>query len=248
MSRFLIFSIALLLFILPTSAYAHNNSEYEFYGFSEDQKYCIFEVYGEYETESTSYSETHIIEVDTNKDIVKPIHVEKKDNKNEPTTIFEIRKENMGNVIPYIKKYDFDSFYKGTLLFTNPRYGDYIHTQTKPDYENPTFVMGNETYTIKLSQRKTDPKNTDYYAQKEFDLNVITKNKTITLAKHKTITVTQHKTIPAAFNYRIVSAYYCYGKIAVIIEYDTVDFEGESRRQTIVTGVIKTENLDMQYD
>lgn len=240
MSRFLIFSITLLLFILPTSAYAHNNSEYEFYGFSEDHKYCIFEVYGEYKAGPALYSEIHIVEVDTNKDVVQPISIEKEYDKIKPPTIFEIRKENMGNVIPYLKKYDFDSFYKGTLLFTNPRYGDYIHPKTKPDYENNTFIMGHETYTIKLSQRKTDSKDTDYYAKKEFDLKVITKDKTIIL--------TEHKTLPTAFNYRIVSAYYCYGKIAAIIEYDAVGFEGADRLQTIVTGVIKTENLDMQYD
>lgn len=238
MSRFLIFLVISILATIP--AYAHTNSEYEFYGFSENQKYCIFEIYGEYEAGPALYSEIHIVEVDANKDVIKPLSIEKEYDKIKPPTIFEIRKENMGNVIPYIKKYDFDSFYKGTLLFTNPRYGNYIHPKIKPDYENSTFIMGNETYSIKLSQRKTDQKDTDYYAQKEFDLKVITKNKTIIL--------TEHKTMPTAFNYRIVSAYYCYGKIAVIIEYDAVGFEGADRLQTIVTGVIKTENLDMQYD
>ena len=240
MEKLKIFLFIIVAAYCSVSAYAHTNSEYEFHGFSEEQKYCIFEVYGEYEEGPALYSDMHIVEVNTSKDVIQPLIVEKEYDKVKPPTIFEIRKENMGNLIPYIKKYDFDSFYKGTLLFTNPRYGDYIHPKIKPDYENSTFVMGNETYAIKLSQQKTDSKDTDYYAQKEFDLKVITKNKTIMLA--------ENKSMPTAFSYRLISAYYAYGKIAVIIEYDAVGFEGADRLQTIVTGVIKTENLDMQYD
>ena len=48
--------------------------------------------------------------------------------------------------------------------------------------------------------------------------------------------------------YRILCGYYYYGRIAVIIEYEEYIFEGNNRRQMLVTGILKTEELQMQYD
>ncbi len=233
---------ALITFFLVTMpAYAHSNSEYEFHGFSEGQKYCMFETYGADSYENKTFYKIQIIDVDANQDAIQPAiltfdDTDESQSRNQLIT----RQKNMANATSYFQKYDFDSFYKGTLLFTNPRYGDYIHPAIKPDYDNNTFIIEKELYTLKLSQAKVNPADTDYYSQKKFTLKIVTKNKTMLLAGNKIF--------PRAFNYRLVSAYYCYGKIAVIIEYDTLGFEGADRKQGIITGIVKTEGLGMQYD
>lgn len=218
----------LFLIICPLTLFSHDNSHFEFYGFSSDLKYCAFERYGTEDGRGYNYSTFYIIDVDKNEYAYFPIKLIEDD------SLLNIRVKNLNNVKPIFEKLEISSNLKGTLVFYNIR----IDEKKK----NQDFTIFEDLYKLELIEKSGHESKKD--DSKMFKL---------TISKDGQETVLQDDTsLPenreSAEGYRLVCAYYCYGKIAVFIEYEKYGFEGFDRRQMLVTGVLKTSELQMQYD
>jgi len=247
MKKITIFLLLALFLFINVPSFAHDSSRFEFHGFSGDLEYCAFEVYGEaeYGEPCGPYSRIYIIDVDKNIYAMKPIILNSNDYE---ADILDVRLNNFKKAYPFFKKYHINQNSKGTLLFYNPRNDGPIRPIIKANDYTCSFAIEAETYTLKLIERDPIPNNSAYEHEKEklLELQLIN-NQT------KKVSILQKDTflpeiLKQTVKYRLLSAYYLYGKIAVFLEYEQLGYEGNNRRQMIVTGVIKTDHLIMQYD
>ena len=144
-------------------------------------------------------------------------------------SLYTVRLNNQMKARKVFKKFNIVDAFRGTLVFYNVRIDKKVRRQQ--------FTIFEDTYELNLIEK---PFGDDMM----FSLSVTGPFGEMMLQEDEVLP-SRRKYAQA---YRLVCAYYCYGKLAVVLEYDEQGFEGSNRRQMVVTGVLKTEGLQMQYD
>lgn len=220
--------ISLMILLTVPILSAHDNSEFDFLGFSEDGKYCAFEVYGEGDLSPSSFSYIYLVNVEKNLYAENPFIIIQ-DDPGIPG-LWQTREMNLQKALPVLKKYGINTSCKGTLVFFNPRINGPVTSQN--------WSIFDDAYLLELQEI---PLN-EFYKMFELDLYYGGEKRVL---QKDTALLSNRDT---AAGYHLLCAWYYYGSIAVIIEYLEDGFEGYNRRQMIVTGKIKTKYLPMQYE
>ena len=208
-----------LLFFCFVPADAGDTSDYIFYGFSDDLRYCAFETYGVQGGNGFPYSIFYIVDVDKNKYAVKPMALYDEKNHN----LQQTRELNAYNASANLNKYRINPVNMGRMIFTNPK-----------DKYLQVFKIGEEIYALRLLEKDADILQTEDVKEKILELQLIKNQKVIVLQKDKSLP----RSRGYAYRYRLVSAYINKNKIAVFVEYERKGFEGPEVRQIVITGVI----------
>jgi predicted secreted protein len=210
--------VLIILLFQSCIVYAHDESQFEFIGFSYDNRYCAFEIYGYGDPSPGAYSNIYIINVQKNEYVTDPIITE---SGYSDLQLWKTRSDNYSKANEKLMLYEIDSYNKGEMLFYNIR-------KDQPVVEQEFLIQKNK-YSLQLEMHLF---NNDFDMKVAiFDLELYKGIQKVLLQNDKKLPLSRKN----ANSYRIVTAYYSVGSIAVIIEYEEYGFEGMNKRQMIVT-------------
>jgi predicted secreted protein len=210
----------ILLIALALPAFAGDASEYRFLGFSDDLKYCAFEISGVHDGSGFPYTMLYLIVVDSNDYAARPIETTGENGE----TPEEVRSSAEQSAAMRLKALRIDGSNIGTGSEVS---GDHVLAAALQDEKG--------SYALRLVERDagTDP-DTDQ-AQKMFELDLVKDGRAQVLQKDSALPSGR----TGAYQYGIRAAYINGGKVAVFIEYQRPGFEGPDTRQMIVTGALQ---------
>lgn len=219
--RLMVLVMVAVLFI-PQLGVSAGKSNYQFYGFSKDSKYCAFETYGYHDGSGFPYSNIYFIDTAKNKYATKPIRL--CDSKGTYADVKKVREANLKKASKYFTKYNIKKNDMGKLIFTNSK-----------DKHNVSFKIGSKQYKLNLTEKNLDNKETTFINEKGFELRLSTPNKGLKVLQKDSYLP---KSRAEAMGYNILSAYYKGNKLVVFLEYEEYGFEGSDFSQMIVTGTL----------
>ncbi|MCX7747675.1 MAG: DUF2259 domain-containing protein [Clostridia bacterium] len=220
-SRLSVF-IVLMLFILPQTGFAAGKSQYVFYGFSSDAKYCAFETYGYYDGSGFPYSNIYIVDTIKNVYAVSPIIL--CDREEKYRDVNQVRAANMKIASTYFKKYKIEKKDLGKSIFIHPK-----------DKHLTSFKVGSKNYKLKLIEKNFDIKDTTFVKEKIFELQLIKPNGQVK-SLQKDTRLPKSRRFP--FTYNLLTGYVKDSKLVVFIEHEGYGFEGSDFTQMVVTGTL----------
>jgi len=208
------------------------HTSYEFLGFSEDLKYCAFEVYDYAQLEEPAFSKIFFIDVDKNDYSMRPVLTQNPGEGQE--ALDKVRADNRKKAEPYFKSYKISGKKLGTPI-------PFRYEETDRGalfFDEQKFEIGGQQYSLLLSnvptgEVATGPLNEIAEVMVVVDLNHNGKRKRLQPATKAP------QSWGFIMNHMFLTAYYLQGKIAVFVEYQGPGFEGyPDRQQMIVTGVL----------
>jgi len=202
-------------------------AKFEFLGFSDDLKYCAYEMYANGPIEGDpAFSKFYFIDVDKNDYATRPVAYE------DTLDLSVVRKKNRAKVETLLKQYKISGKKLGTqVAFASEP------TERGQQFKNEQIVNANgKKYTLHLSTRGTG--ETTITGQEEqmviVDLEVDKKT------YHLQPATKNPMSLPIVIGFHFLTAYCLENKLAVFVEYQGPGSEGYvSRQQMIVTGVLK---------
>ena len=211
--------VLLLAFAMP--AWAGDASEYRFLGFSDDLKYCAFEISGVYDGSGFPYTTVYLVIVDSNDYAAGPIEATGENGE----TPEEVRSSAEESAAMRLKALRIDG---SNIGIGSEISGDHVLAATLQGEKAP--------YELRLVERDVgnDP-DTDQ-AQKMFELDVVNDGRSQVLQKDSSLP----RGRKGAYQYGIRAAYVNGDKVAVFVEFLRAGFEGPDTRQMIVTGALRT--------
>jgi predicted secreted protein len=210
----------ILLIALGIPAFAGDASEYRFLGFSDDLKYCAFEISGVHDGSGFPYTTLYLIVVDSNDYAAKPIEVTGENGE----TPEEVRAGAEKSAATRLRALRIDGSRIGTGSEIS---GDHVLSAPLQD--------GEASYTLRLVERDAGPDPDTSEDQKMFELDLMKDGRVQVLQKDSSLPRGRR----GAYQYGIRAAYINAGKVAVFVEYMRPGFEGPDTRQMIVTGAIR---------
>ena len=224
-----------------TMIHAADRPAMDFYGFSAKGDYCAFELYGVQDGSGFPYSKIYIIDVDNDKYATKPIITVIEE---DPDDLLEARRRNMAKAIPALRRFGIDTAVKGTHLFSYPDFDQYRPNRNQVDYNAKTVFIEDKQYTIQLTEKdtgKVDPFGFEgTIKMMKLALVEVGSDRELLLQNDTELPKSREMTK----KYRLSSAYYYNGRIAVFVEYERPGFEGNDQIKMVVTGRI----IEKPYD
>lgn len=231
MRRFLL-SIAV---VVQTSAFAQETqSQYEYYGFSDDAKFMAFQVYyQEGIEEDPAESKVIIVDVAKNNWATKPFVTAGASGED----VEAVHAKGKKAATPLLAKYKITpGKNRGTEIPLKKSDEEEFHTLYPEDTQ--VFTIDGVKYTMELHSFQVDPAEDDLgmnVTKKMFELVVKYNGKTQILQKDTKLPASRG----FATGYSILQAWHIGTSLAVMLEYRAPGFEGvPDKYQMVVTGVL----------
>ena len=220
--------LTLILYFLPWLAHGQElKTNFKFLGFSDDLKYCAYEMYANGPVEGDpAFSIFYFIDVDKNDYATRPLTYR------DTLELSVVRQKNWGKAQSLLKQYNIS----GKKLGTQVAFVSEPTDRGEQFKDVQVFRANNKTYALKLSTKGTGVVNISSQEEQMVIVDLEVDKTTYNLQPP----FKNPKSWGFVIGFQFLTAYWLENKLAVFVEYQGPGFEGyPDRQQMIVTGVLK---------
>ena len=220
--------LLLILFFLPRFIYGQELlTNFEFLGFSDDLKYCAYEMYATGPVEGDPvFSIYYFIDVDKNDYATRPVTYK------DTLELSVVRQKNRIKAEPLLKQFKISDKKLGTQV----TFASEPAERGERFKDVQVFHANNKNYTLKLSTQGTGVTIDTGQEEQMVIVDLEVGNATYNLQP----ATKNPRSWGFVIGFQFLTAYRLENKLAVFVEYQGPGFEGSpDRQQMIVTGVLR---------